>query len=77
MTEDRGTPVFTIHAGKQLAVTAHTQVESMETTFRQLLETVLREGYYGSAGIQLTIQDGVIQTVSYRNEQTQRCVGKP
>lgn len=77
MTENRSHIVFTIPHKKHLAAAAGSQVETMESTFRQLLETVLCEGYYGSAGIQLTIQNGVIQTISYRNEQTQRCVSKP
>lgn len=76
MTEQTNEAFFVIPHNNHQPVNTRQQVESMEKAFRQLLESVLRKGYYGSAGVQLTIQDGIIQTISYRNEQTQRCASR-
>ena len=56
---------------------AHTrnklQMETLETMLREHLDGVLRKGWYGTAGISVTIHDGVIQNVRQQTERTRRC----
>lgn len=52
------------------------QMESLETMLYEHLGGVLRKGYYGSAGISLTIHDGVIQHVRLQSDRMRRCEGE-
>lgn len=49
------------------------QVENIETMLREHLAGVLQKGYYGTAGISLTIHDGIIQQVGLQTERTWQC----
>ena len=49
------------------------QVESLESALHELLVNVLRKGFYGTAGISITINDGVIQHIRSQTEQVRKC----
>ena len=49
------------------------QMENMKTMLREHLDEVLHKDYFGTAGISLTIHDGVIQHVRLHAEQMRRC----
>jgi len=44
-------------------ITKSNKVKQAETTFAQLLADASRRGFYGTAGLTLSIQDGRIQHI--------------
>lgn len=48
------------------------QLEPLESILHELLTNVLKKGFYGTAGISITINDGVIQHVRSQTDQIQK-----
>lgn len=48
------------------------KMAQLHAALGEILAEVLRRGFHGSAGIELSIQDGTIQTIRRKVEQTQR-----
>jgi hypothetical protein len=48
------------------------KVGQLEAAVAELLMEVLRRGYYGTAGVELSIQDGTIQNIRRRTERIER-----
>jgi hypothetical protein len=48
------------------------KVAQLQEAVWQLLAQVLKEGFFGSAGVELSIQDGTIQTIRRKTEQIER-----
>lgn len=48
------------------------KMAQLKTTLGEMLAVVLRRGFYGSAGVELSIQDGTIQDIRRKVEQIQR-----
>ena len=48
------------------------KVAQLQEAVGQLLAQVLKEGVFGSAGVELSIQDGTIQTIRRKTEQIER-----
>ena len=48
------------------------QIEPLESMLRELLMNVLRKGFYGTAGISITVNDGIIQHVRSQLDQIQK-----
>ena len=48
------------------------KVAQLQAAFGQVLADVLRKGFYGTAAIELSIQDGTIQHIRRRVEQVER-----
>jgi hypothetical protein len=46
--------------------------EQADRLWRQLLDESLRRGFYGTAGIEISVQDGIIQLIRRRSEQMER-----
>ena len=44
----------------------------LKATLGEILAEVLRRGFHGSAGVELSVQDGTIQKIRRRVEQIQR-----
>ena len=49
-----------------------TQIEPLESMLRELLANVLRKGFYGTAGISITVNDGIIQHVRSQTDQVRK-----
>jgi len=49
-----------------------TKTAELEATLAEILAAVLRRGFYGSAGVELSVQDGTIQAIRRKVEQVQR-----
>ena len=49
-----------------------TKLAQLEAAWSQTLNEVLRRGYYGTAAIEVVIQDGVIQQLKRRTERIER-----
>ncbi len=58
------------------SISHNAQMESVESTLRELLQSVLRKGYFGSAGIHFVIQDGIIQNIRSQTERMKKCGNK-
>jgi hypothetical protein len=57
----------------QVATTANeNKTRQVQTALRELLATVLQKGFYGTAGIELAVQDGTIQSIRSRTERIER-----
>lgn len=48
------------------------KVAQLETALRQALGEALRRGFYGSVGLELSVQDGTIQQWRRRVERVER-----
>jgi hypothetical protein len=48
------------------------KVAQLEEAVGELLALVLKRGFFGSAGVELSIQDGTIQTIRSRTESVER-----
>jgi hypothetical protein len=46
--------------------------EQADRIWRQLLEESLRRGFFGTAGIEISVQDGIIQLIRRRLEQMEK-----
>lgn len=46
--------------------------EQADRIWRQLLDEALRRGFFGTAGIEISVQDGTIQLIRRRLEQMER-----
>jgi len=44
----------------------------LKATLGEMLAEVLRRGFHGSAGVELSVQDGTIQNIRRKVEQIQR-----
>ena len=44
----------------------------LQAALREVLLEVLRRGFHGAASVELSVQDGTIQTIRRKVEQTQR-----
>ncbi len=48
------------------------KLDRLEFALERLLSEVLRRGFYGSAAVEIVIEDGTIQYIRHRVEQVQR-----
>jgi len=46
--------------------------EQAQHALRQLLAEIVQKGFYGTAGIELAVQDGTIQNIRHRMERIER-----
>lgn len=44
----------------------------LQAAVAEMLAEVLRRGFHGSAGVELSVQDGTIQTIRRKVEQIER-----
>ncbi len=44
----------------------------LKTTLAELLEQVLRRGFFGTAGVQITLQDGTIQHIRCKIDRLEK-----
>jgi hypothetical protein len=52
--------------------TNQTKLSQIEAAWRELLAGALRRGFYGSATIEVSVQDGTIQHIRRRVEQLEK-----
>ena len=48
------------------------KMAQLQAAMGQILAEVLRRGFHGSASVELSVQDGTIQTIRRKIEQTER-----
>jgi hypothetical protein len=48
------------------------KLSQVEAELAELLKEILRRGFYGTAGVEVSVQDGVIQHVRSRMEKIVR-----
>jgi len=48
------------------------KVAQLHAAVAEILVEIMRRGFYGTAGIDLNIQDGTIQNIRRRSEQIER-----
>lgn len=48
------------------------KVAQLQTVMTKILAEIMRRGFYGTAGIELKVQDGTIQNIRRRIEQIER-----
>ena len=48
------------------------KVAQLQEAVGELLAQVLKRGFFGSAGVELSIQDGTIQTIRRKMERIER-----
>ena len=48
------------------------KVQLAESVWREALADVLRRGFFGTAGVDVTVQDGTVQHVRLRVERVHR-----
>jgi hypothetical protein len=48
------------------------KLAQLQGMLAEILAEVLRRGFHGAAGVELNVQDGTIQTIRRKVEQTQR-----
>ena len=48
------------------------KVAQLQEAVGELLAQVLKQGFFGSAGVELSIQDGTIQTIRRKMERIER-----
>ena len=48
------------------------KVTQLQEAVGELLAQVLKQGFFGSAGVELSIQDGTIQTIRRKMERIER-----
>lgn len=46
------------------------KLAQLEAMLGKMVAQVLRHGFYGSAGVELVVQDGTIQTIRCKVEET-------
>jgi hypothetical protein len=49
-----------------------TKMAQLRSVLGEILAEVLRRGFHGTAGVELVIQDGTIQTIRRRVERVER-----
>ncbi len=47
-------------------------VDKLRQTVEALLEQALRRGFFGTAAVEISVQDGTIQHIRWRIEQMER-----
>jgi hypothetical protein len=53
-------------------LTNEKKIAQLETALAELLATILRRGFFGTAGVEVSIQDGTIQHVRAKMERIER-----
>ena len=48
------------------------KVAQLQEAMRELLAQVMKQGFFGSAGVELSVQDGTIQTIRRKMERIER-----
>jgi hypothetical protein len=48
------------------------KVAQLQAALAELLETTLRRGFFGTAGVEVSVQDGTIQNIRSRTERLER-----
>lgn len=48
------------------------KVDQLQAALAELLADVLRRGFYGTAGVEVAIQDGAIQHIRRRQERIEK-----
>jgi hypothetical protein len=48
------------------------KVVQLEVALSELLAVALRRGFYGTAGVEVTVQDGTIQNIARRMERIEK-----
>lgn len=48
------------------------KMAQLKETLGEMLAEVLRQGFHGSAGVELSVQDGTIQSIRRKVEQIKR-----
>ncbi|MGD9127362.1 MAG: hypothetical protein PVH19_08285 [Planctomycetia bacterium] len=48
------------------------KIAQLHSAVTKILAEIMRRGFYGTAGIELKIQDGTIQNIRHRVEQIER-----
>ena len=56
----------------QTTPTNQRKVAQLEEAVGELLAQVLKRGFFGSAGVELSIQDGTIQSIRRKMERIER-----
>ena len=50
----------------------HAKIALLQAAIGQLLAEALRQGFFGSCGVEITVQDGTIQHVKRRMERVEK-----
>jgi len=52
--------------------TNHEKMDQIRVALAEILAGVLKQGFHGTAGLELSVQDGTIQHIRRRVEQIER-----